>query len=92
VAARHRRLGEGCFWFTFNDIRSSEYVFNRLVKGCSDPGAGSDEAQKRAALVQALREHPYILYGTISNRRQAFPARRWKRACPRKIGTNYGRF
>jgi len=55
-------LGEGCFWFTFNDIRSSDYVVNRLVEGLFGTQAlAADEAQKRAALVQALREHPYIL-------------------------------
>ena len=55
-------LGEGCFWFTFNDIRSSEYMFNRLVEALFGVNAMAAElAQKQAALVEAFRKHHFIL-------------------------------
>ncbi|MEH6876359.1 MAG: tetratricopeptide repeat protein, partial [Candidatus Competibacter sp.] len=55
-------LGERCFWFTFNDIRSSEYVFNRLVEALFGTDAmAADLAQKQAALVEAFRKRRFIL-------------------------------
>ena len=43
-------LGERCFWFTFNDIRSSEYVFNRLVEALFGTDAmAADLAQKASS-------------------------------------------
>ena len=55
-------LGEGCFWFTFNDIRSSEYMFNRLVEALFGVNAMAAElAQKQAALVDVLKKHRFIL-------------------------------
>ncbi len=55
-------LGEGCFWFTFNDIRSSEYVINRLVEALFGTDAmAADLAQKQAALVDVFKKHRFIL-------------------------------
>lgn len=55
-------LGEGCFWFTFNDIRSSEYVFNRLVEALFGANAmAADLAQKQAALVEVFRKRRFVL-------------------------------
>ncbi|MEI2741524.1 MAG: tetratricopeptide repeat protein [Candidatus Competibacter sp.] len=55
-------LGEGCFWFTFNDILSSEFVFNRLVEALFGVNAmAADSAQKQAALVEAFRKRRFIL-------------------------------
>ena len=55
-------LGEGCFWFTFNDIRSNEYVFNRLVEALFGTDAMAvDLAQKQAALVDVFKQRRFIL-------------------------------
>lgn len=55
-------LGEGCFWFAFNDIRSSEYVFNRLVEALFGTNAmAADFEQKQAALVEVFRKRRFIL-------------------------------
>ena len=55
-------LGERCFWFTFNDIRSSEYVFNRLVEALFGVNAMAAElAQKQAALVEVFKKRRFIL-------------------------------
>ncbi|WP_169249057.1 tetratricopeptide repeat protein [Candidatus Competibacter phosphatis] len=55
-------LGEGCFWRTFNDIHSSEYVFNQLVAALfgTDAMAANCE-QKQAALVEVFRKRRFIL-------------------------------
>ena len=50
------------FWFTFNDIRSSEHVLNQMVGAIFDTSAmAADTEQKRAALLQAFKEHPFII-------------------------------
>ncbi|MBL8254269.1 MAG: tetratricopeptide repeat protein, partial [Candidatus Competibacter sp.] len=55
-------LGEGCFWFTFNDIRSSEYVFNQLVAALFGTDVmAADMAQKQAMLVDVFKKHRFIL-------------------------------
>ncbi|NJM11386.1 MAG: hypothetical protein HC889_05425 [Synechococcaceae cyanobacterium SM1_2_3] len=55
-------LGEGCFWFTFNDIRSSEYVFNQMVEPLFGAHAmAADLAQKQALLVEAFKKRRFIL-------------------------------
>jgi SpoVK/Ycf46/Vps4 family AAA+-type ATPase len=50
------------FWFTFNDIRSSEHAINQMIArlfGTDAMAAGSE--QKIAALVQAFKEHPFVI-------------------------------
>jgi tetratricopeptide (TPR) repeat protein len=55
-------LGQGCLWFSFQEIRSAEYVINDLVGKLFDTKAlAAPLDQKIAALVQALREHQYLL-------------------------------
>ena len=55
-------LGEGCFWFTFNDIRSSEYVFNRLVEALFGTNAmAADLDRKQAALVEVFKQRRFLL-------------------------------
>jgi hypothetical protein len=55
-------LGQGCFWFTFQDIRSAEFVFNQMVGalfGTNALAAGLDE--KIQALTAAFREHRFLI-------------------------------
>ncbi|QTR48924.1 tetratricopeptide repeat protein [Candidatus Thiothrix anitrata] len=52
----------GVFWFSFDEIRSAEYVINAMV----DPLFGINARaaplpQKVEALIKALREHPFLL-------------------------------
>ena len=50
------------FWFTFNDIHSSEHVINQMVAGLFGTAAmAADMAQKLAALTQVLRDQPYLI-------------------------------
>lgn len=55
-------LGQGVIWFTFNDIRSSEHVVNRLVEhlfGSSAMTASTEEKLK--AVIHTLREQPFVI-------------------------------
>ncbi|MCY2995426.1 MAG: CHAT domain-containing protein [Planctomycetota bacterium] len=55
-------LGQGCFWFTFQGIRSAEFVFNQMLGalfGTNALAAGLDE--KLEALIGALRERRYLI-------------------------------
>ena len=55
-------LGERCFWFTFNDIRSSEYVFNQMVEPLFGAHAMTkDLDSKQAALVEAFKKRRFLL-------------------------------
>jgi len=55
-------LGNGCFWFAFNDIRSSEYVFNRLVERLFGVDAlVASKEQKFSALVQAFKDNAFVI-------------------------------
>jgi hypothetical protein len=50
------------FWFTFNDIHSSQHVINQMVAGLFGTAAiAADMAQKLAALTQVLRDQPYLI-------------------------------
>jgi tetratricopeptide (TPR) repeat protein len=55
-------LGAGVFWFHFGDVRSAEYVFNRLgevlfgVNFIAQP-----LGQKLTALEQAFRQRPFLI-------------------------------
>jgi len=56
-------LGLGCFWFRFDEIRSAEYVFNRMGEPLFGPqfaAAGSLD-EKVQALAQVLAEHPFLI-------------------------------
>ena len=55
-------LGHGCFWLTFNDIRSAELVFNHI--GTALFGANFITVpldRKIATLAEALRQHPFVI-------------------------------
>ena len=55
-------LGEGVFWFTFQDIRTSEYVINRLVEGLFGTEAmTAPTAQKLEALIKTLKAHRVLI-------------------------------
>jgi hypothetical protein len=55
-------LGEGCFWLGFQEIRSAEYVFNRL--GAAIFGgqfAAAPLEQKIEALAEVLKENRFLI-------------------------------
>jgi tetratricopeptide (TPR) repeat protein len=55
-------LGEGCFWFSFPQIRSAEYVFNRLGEAICGPQFATETTEKKLnELGQKLRERRYLI-------------------------------
>lgn len=55
-------LGAGTFWFSFEAIRNAEYVINTLVDALFGTHArAASLEQKFTALVQVLREQPFLL-------------------------------
>jgi len=55
-------LGEGSFWFGFQEIRSAEYVFNRIGEalfGGTFATAGVED--KINGLAQAFQEHRFVI-------------------------------
>ena len=55
-------LGQGVLWLSFQEIRSTEYVVNQIVQPLFGPNALLEPLDQRvAAVVQVLREHPFIL-------------------------------
>ena len=55
-------LGNGCLWLTFSEVRSAEYVFNRMgepLMGDQFSAAPLDE--KIDALAEVLEEHPFVV-------------------------------
>ena len=55
-------LGEGAFWLDFREIRSAEYVLNRIGEPLFGPNFGSAPSEaKLEALVKALREHRFVI-------------------------------
>jgi tetratricopeptide (TPR) repeat protein len=55
-------LGERAFWLDFREIRSAEYVLNRIGEPIFGTNFGSAPlAAKLEALVKALREHRFII-------------------------------
>ena len=54
-------LGEGCFWFSFREIRSAEYVLNRLGEAICGPQFATEATEKKLNdLGQALRERRFL--------------------------------
>jgi tetratricopeptide (TPR) repeat protein len=52
----------GTLWFAFDDIRSAEYVINRLLAVFfGDDGTALPLQQKLPTLIQALREQPLLI-------------------------------
>jgi hypothetical protein len=60
---RTEGLGEGhCFWFTFNDIRSVEYVFNRMGEAVFGPTFISKSIkQKVDVLAKRMKENLFVV-------------------------------
>jgi tetratricopeptide (TPR) repeat protein len=55
-------LGNGCFWFTFQDIRGAEYVINRIGESLFGPQfIPAPMDQKIDALAAALRDHRFVI-------------------------------
>ncbi|WP_114211164.1 CHAT domain-containing protein [Acidisarcina polymorpha] len=55
-------LGNGCFWFSFEEIRSAEYVFNRLGEALfGGQFAASPAEQKIRALGDRFRRHRFVI-------------------------------
>jgi tetratricopeptide (TPR) repeat protein len=55
-------LGEGCFWLGFQEIRSAEYVFNRLGEALfSGQFAMAPMDKKIEALAAAFNKRPFII-------------------------------
>ena len=55
-------LGEGCFWFSFGEIRGAEFVFNRFGEalfGGQFSAAALDE--RIELLTRALKEHAFLI-------------------------------
>ena len=57
-----QQVTQQVFWFSFDAIRSTEYVINQLVDGIfgTDARAAALE-QKLAGLIKVFREHPFLL-------------------------------
>src|SRR5271166_1867326 len=55
-------LGKGSFWFTFQDIRSAEYVFNRMGEALLGPQFITAEmVAKLDALAKVFRENRFLI-------------------------------
>jgi len=55
-------LGEGCFWLGFQEIRSAEYVFNRLGEAFFGGQFATVPMDKKIeALAGAFNEHRFII-------------------------------
>ena len=55
-------LGDGAFWFGFQDIRSAEYVFNRMGEALFGPEfIPHDLDGELAALTRYFNKHPFFI-------------------------------
>jgi tetratricopeptide (TPR) repeat protein len=55
-------LGKGCFWFTFQDIRSAEYVMNRIGEALIGPQfIPAEIGQKLDVLAAVLRDNRFLI-------------------------------
>ena len=55
-------LGEGAFWFSFQEIRSAEYVFNRMGEALFGPQFGAVAIdQKIEGLAKVFREKRFVI-------------------------------
>ncbi|MCI5147113.1 MAG: tetratricopeptide repeat protein, partial [Candidatus Electrothrix sp. AR3] len=57
-----QQLKQQVFWFSFDEIRSAEYVTNQLIDGIFGTEAlAAPLEQKLAGLIKVFREHPFLL-------------------------------
>jgi tetratricopeptide (TPR) repeat protein len=55
-------LGKGCFWFSFGEIRSAEFVFNRLGEALFGGQFSAAALDHRIELLtKALKEHAFLI-------------------------------
>ena len=55
-------LGEGCFWLSFQEIRTAEYVFNRLGEALLGGNFTTLAMEKKVeALASVFHEHRYLI-------------------------------
>lgn len=55
-------LGEGCFWFSFQEIRSAEYVFNRLGEALCGGAFGAGKVEdKIVRLTAELKRRRFLI-------------------------------
>ncbi|MCP4590362.1 MAG: tetratricopeptide repeat protein, partial [bacterium] len=60
--ARTEGLGAGCFWIAFQEVRSAEYVFNRMGEQLfGTQFAVLDAERKIAELARVLRDNRYVI-------------------------------
>ena len=76
-------LGKGGFWFTFQDIRSAEFVFNRMGEALFGPQFITAEmGAKLDKLAEVFRENRFlIVWDNFEVVRGPSPARRSRRRC-----------
>ncbi|MCI5129641.1 MAG: tetratricopeptide repeat protein, partial [Candidatus Electrothrix sp. AUS3] len=57
-----QQVTQQVFWFSFDEIRSAEFVINQLVDGIFGTDAlAKPMEQKLAGLIKVFREHPFLL-------------------------------
>ena len=55
-------LGKGCFWFTFQDIRTAEFVINRMVEAVIGTQAmAAPMEEKIEALSKIFNDTPFLI-------------------------------
>ena len=75
-------LGKGCFWFTFQDIRSAEFVMNRMGEALSARRSSRRKwARRSTPWPRSSRKIATSSSGTTSRWSGAFPALRSRRRC-----------
>jgi hypothetical protein len=79
-------LGRGCLWFDFQEIRSAEYVVNRIGERLFGPRFGAlGRQEKIAPLVQELRAERLILVWDNFETAAGIPGTGWRQRWPRPI-------
>jgi hypothetical protein len=55
-------LGDGCFWFVFNEIHTAEHVFNEMGRTLFGPEFGIGPIDDSIeSLAGTFREHPFVI-------------------------------
>ncbi|XOF33270.1 MAG: tetratricopeptide repeat protein [Candidatus Electrothrix sp. YB6] len=57
-----QQIAQQVFWFSFDEIRSAEFVINQLIDGIFGTDAlAAPLEQKLAGLIKVLKAHPFLL-------------------------------